>query len=119
MQAAELQLLLPERCSLFLGNPDDRKLRKVELEVMIPKKMREKARDEKCVEEVKAFTDCCKNSSIAMVIKCRTQNSLLKDCLTRWYQDEEFKALCRNEYLSERSEFRRTGLQQKHRTAAH
>ncbi|CAG2062443.1 unnamed protein product, partial [Timema podura] len=102
-----------------LGDPDDRTLRKVELEVMIPKKMREKAKDEKCVEEVKAFTDCCKNSSITMVVKCRTQNSLLRDCLTRWYQDEEFKALCRNEYLSERSEFRRTGLQQKRRTAAH
>nr|CAD7458464.1 unnamed protein product [Timema tahoe] len=102
-----------------LGDPDDCTLRKVELEVMIPKKMREKAKDEKCVEEVKAFTDCCKNSSITMVVKCRTQNSLLKECLTRWYQDEEFKALCRNEYLSERSEFRRTGLQQKRRTAAH
>lgn len=35
------------------GDPDDKTLRKVEIEVMVPKKMREKTRDEKCIEEVK------------------------------------------------------------------
>ncbi|XP_067007287.2 COX assembly mitochondrial protein homolog isoform X1 [Anabrus simplex] len=98
-----------------LGDPEDRTLRKVEIEVLIPKKMRDKAKAEKCVDEVKAFSECCKTSSLAMVIKCRKENSALKDCLTRWYQDEDFKRICRDEYLEERSEFRRTGIPQKMR----
>ncbi|XP_068084686.1 uncharacterized protein [Anabrus simplex] len=36
-----------------LGDPEDRTLRKVEIEVLIPKKMRDKAKAEKCVDEVK------------------------------------------------------------------
>jgi COX assembly protein 1 len=38
---------------LFSGDPLDRSLRNVETEVLIPKKMRDKARDEKCTEVVK------------------------------------------------------------------
>lgn len=80
---------------------------------MVPKKMRDKARDEKCNQEVKNFTECCKNNSVFMVITCRKQNSALKDCLTKWYQDEDFQAECKKEYLEERSEFRKTGIRRK------
>jgi len=38
---------------VFPGDPDDRSLRKVEEQVLIPKIMRERAKAEKCVEEVK------------------------------------------------------------------
>ena len=48
-----------------------------------------------------------------MVITCRKQNNALRNCLTKWYQDEEFKTICKEEYLKERSEFRRTGIPQK------
>jgi COX assembly protein 1 len=85
-------------------------LRKVEKEVMIPIKMREKAKRDKCTEEVRAFSECCKQSSLAMVISCQTQNLELKKCLTRWYNDEGFKKECTDEYLQERSEYRRTGV---------
>lgn len=37
---------------MFSGDPLDRSLRKVEVDILIPKKMRDKARDEKCSEEV-------------------------------------------------------------------
>ncbi|XP_070534620.1 COX assembly mitochondrial protein homolog [Ptychodera flava] len=90
-------------------------LRHVEKEVLIPKKMREKARDEKCVEEVKAFSECCKSSSFAMVLKCRPENAALKQCMTRWYKDPEFFDQCKQEYLAEREEFRKTGKTQKQR----
>ncbi|XP_026756480.1 COX assembly mitochondrial protein homolog [Galleria mellonella] len=93
-----------------LGDPEDRTLRKVEIEVMIPKLMREKAKSEKCVSEVKEFERCCKDSSIFMVVKCRKENSALKECLTNWYNNEEFKKLCTEEYLKERSEYRRSGI---------
>lgn len=97
--------------------------------------MREKARDEKCVQEVKGncnalrkyfyahlnmlcniqifiseFSECCKDNSYLMVVKCRKQNSVLLECLTKWYQDEKFKGECTQEYLQERSEYRRTGI---------
>lgn len=93
-----------------LGDPDDRTLRKVEIDVMIPKLIREKAKAEKCKEEVAEFEKCCKASSILMVVKCRTQNSILKDCLGGWYNNEEFKKICTDEYLDQRSEYRRTGV---------
>lgn len=38
--------------NMFSGDPLDRSLRKVEIDILIPKKMRDKARDEKCSEEV-------------------------------------------------------------------
>jgi len=49
-----------------------------------------------------------------MVVACRKENKVLKDCLNKWYQDEEFKNSCKEEYLDERSEFRRTGILKKH-----
>ncbi|KAG8237291.1 hypothetical protein J437_LFUL016204 [Ladona fulva] len=98
-----------------LGDPDDRSLRKVELEVMVPKLMRDKAKAEKCSQEVKDFTECCRDSNLAMVFKCRQENTRLKDCLSHWYNDEGFRNECTEEYLRERSEYRRTGMLKKHR----
>ncbi|KAK7071364.1 Mitochondrial aspartate/glutamate carrier protein, partial [Halocaridina rubra] len=72
-------------------DPDDKHLRKVEMEVLIPKKMREIARDEKCPKEVADFTKCCKDSGLKMIYKCRAENKALWDCLTHWYNDAEFK----------------------------
>jgi COX assembly mitochondrial protein 1 len=95
------------------GDPDDRRLRKVEIEIMIPKKMRERARKEKCAPEEKEFSDCCLKAGLAMVVKCRSENTRMKACLERWYKDEEFKKQCTEEYLQERAEYRRTGLSQK------
>lgn len=37
---------------VIVGDPDDKKLRRVEVEVTIPKKMRDIARQEKCPKEV-------------------------------------------------------------------
>jgi COX assembly mitochondrial protein 1 len=70
------------------GDPNDRSLRKVEKEVLIPQIMRDRAKKEKCGVEVKAFEECCKESSILMVVKCRNENSLLKNCLAGWYKNE-------------------------------
>lgn len=77
--------------------------------------MREKAKIEKCFEEVAAFESCCKDQSLLMVVTCRQQNEGLKNCLGKWYQDEDFKNECKNIYLEDRSEYRRTGISKKHR----
>ncbi|KAK9506346.1 hypothetical protein O3M35_008301 [Rhynocoris fuscipes] len=93
-----------------LGDPEDRSLRKVELEVVIPQKMREKARSEKCSAEVEDFNQCCLANGYSMVFKCRNENNKMKSCLSKWYQNDEFRRECTEEYLKERSDFRRTGI---------
>ncbi|XP_075168052.1 COX assembly mitochondrial protein homolog [Haematobia irritans] len=98
-----------------LGDPNDKSLRKVEIEVLIPKVMRDRAKELHCTQEVKAFESCCKDSGILMVVSCRKENSHLKECLTKWYQNEAFKEECKQIYLQERSEFRSTGIPKKHR----
>jgi len=95
------------------GDPEDQRLRKVEKEILIPMKMRDKAKLEKCTDLVAAFSQCCKNSSVAMVVKCRDENTKMKACLTEWYQNEGFRQECQEEYLRERSDYRKTGVKQK------
>ncbi|KAF7273281.1 COX assembly mitochondrial protein homolog isoform X2 [Rhynchophorus ferrugineus] len=80
-----------------VGDPNDKSLRRVEL------------------DEVADFTQCCKNNNLLMVVKCRAENSKLKDCLTKWYNDEAFKEHCKNLYLEERTQFRSTGIPLKKR----
>ncbi|MCL4125932.1 UNVERIFIED_CONTAM: hypothetical protein GTU68_040365 [Idotea baltica] len=48
-----------------------------------------------------------------MVYKCRDENSELWKCLERWYYDDAFRDRCTQEYLKERSDFRRTGITSK------
>lgn len=98
-----------------LGDPDDLTLRKVEREILIPKKVRDKTRDEKCVEEIKVFSECCKAAGLLMTFKCRPETKVMNSCLERWYHDEDFKKICTEEYLQERSQYRRTGIKKKFR----
>ncbi|XP_045153521.1 COX assembly mitochondrial protein homolog [Echinops telfairi] len=95
-------------------DPAEEHLRHVEKDVLIPKIMREKAR-ERCSEQVQDFTKCCKDSGILMVVKCRKENSTLKACLTAHYTDPAFYEECKMEYLQEREEFRKTGVPAKKR----
>uniref|UniRef100_A0A4W3JZW4 COX assembly mitochondrial protein n=1 Tax=Callorhinchus milii TaxID=7868 RepID=A0A4W3JZW4_CALMI len=89
-------------------------LRHVEKDVLIPKMVREKAK-ELCSDSVQAFTKCCKESGLLMVIKCREENAALKECLTGHYKDPTLLEECKQEYLMEREEFRRTGIASKKR----
>ncbi|KAK2713624.1 hypothetical protein QYM36_009485 [Artemia franciscana] len=91
------------------GDPNDRTLRKVETDVLIPKIMREKARTEKCIPEVDAFKKCCKENGLMMVVKCRKETAVQRQCFEKWYQDEGFKKECTDVYLQERSEYRANG----------
>lgn len=99
------------------GDPNDQSLRKVELEILIPKKMRDIAKTEKCVEEVENFTACCAGRTVSMAWACRKENNTLKDCLTRWYKDPNFRDFCTKEYLADRTEYRLTGVRQKEKKA--
>ncbi|XP_012233349.1 COX assembly mitochondrial protein homolog [Linepithema humile] len=93
-----------------LGDPNDRTLRKVEKDVLVPKLMREKTKAEKCVNEVKEFHECCLNTGVLNVVKCRQENDKMKACMEKWYYNEDFIKECTDQYLNERSEFRKTGI---------
>ncbi|KAI1885602.1 hypothetical protein AGOR_G00205510 [Albula goreensis] len=94
---------------------EEPQLRHVEKDVLIPKLMRERAK-ERCEEKVQAFNHCCKETGFFMVFKCREENSALKDCLTMHYKDPAFFEECKQEYLREKEEFERTGIAKKNRT---
>ncbi|XP_035862430.1 COX assembly mitochondrial protein homolog isoform X2 [Sander lucioperca] len=89
-------------------------LRHVEKDVLIPKMMREKAK-ERCAQKVEAFNHCCKETGFLMVFKCREENAALKECLTIHYKDPAFFELCKQEYIQEKLEFERTGVPTKNR----
>ncbi|XP_073486378.1 COX assembly mitochondrial protein homolog [Aquarana catesbeiana] len=91
------------------GKAEEPDLRHVEADVLIPKLMREKSKV-RCAEQVEAFTKCCQESGFLMVVKCRDENAALKECLTKHYRDPVFYEECKQEYLKEREEFRRTGI---------
>ncbi|KAM0727526.1 COX assembly mitochondrial protein-like protein [Formica fusca] len=99
-----------------LGDPDDKSLRKVETDILIPKLMRERTKTEKCVSEVKEFHDCCLNSGLLNVVKCRKENEIMKSCMEKWFFNQDFIKECTEQYLNERSEFRKTGIPKKQRS---
>ncbi|TDH12129.1 hypothetical protein EPR50_G00067550 [Perca flavescens] len=96
------------------ANTGEIQLRHVEKDVLIPKMMREKAK-ERCAQKVEAFNHCCKETGFFMVFKCREENAALKECLTIHYKDPAFFELCKQEYIQEKLEFERTGVPTKNR----
>ncbi|KAM4687764.1 COX assembly mitochondrial protein homolog [Discoglossus pictus] len=96
------------------GKAEEPDLRHVEKDVLIPKMIREKARV-LCADKVEAFSKCCRESGFLMVVKCRDENAALKECLTEHYKDPSLYEECKQEYLKEREEFRRTGIPSKKR----
>lgn len=74
--------------------------------------MRDRAK-ELCSDKVQAFTKCCQETGLLMVVKCRQENTALKDCLVGYYSDPSFYEDCKAEYLKQREEYRTTGIKKK------
>lgn len=81
--------------------------------MLIPQIVRERARKVKCTDIVAEFEQCCKETGLMMAFKCRPQTAKLKDCMARWYNDDKFVDECKQIYLDQRSEYRRTGISKK------
>ncbi|XP_014479387.1 PREDICTED: COX assembly mitochondrial protein homolog [Dinoponera quadriceps] len=96
-----------------LGDPNDRSLRKVEKDILIPKIIRDRTKAEKCVDEVKEFNECCIKWSWKMIYKCRKVNENMKACMGEWYFNDDFIKECTEQYLAERKEYRETGIPKK------
>jgi len=112
----ENKTMLPKRLGggpHGIGDPDDQTLRKAEKEILIPQKMKAKAKVERCADEIRGFGECAKEQRFLMPFKCREQGRRMQKCLEAAYQDPDFIAMCTQEYLRERSEYRRTGVKAK------
>ncbi|KAM9574397.1 COX assembly mitochondrial protein homolog [Guaruba guarouba] len=99
------------------GAAENSKLRHVEKDVLIPQIMRDRAK-ERCSDKVQAFTKCCQETGFLMVVKCRQENTALKDCLVGYYSDPLFYEECKAEYLKQREEYRATGIKKKRQKIA-
>lgn len=93
-------------------------LRRVEVEILIPQKMKQRAKAEKCLEAVTEFGKCSQVQGLMLPFRCRTEVAVMKACLSAAYQDEAFRDECKQQYLQERSEYRRTGISKKRKQAA-
>ncbi|GAB1610673.1 COX assembly mitochondrial protein homolog [Argonauta hians] len=93
-----------------LGDPDDLTLRRVEREILVPQKMKEIAKREFCNTEMKSFGECAKDAGLLLTFRCKDKARLLQTCLSDMYKKEEFIERCTQEYLKERTEYRRTGI---------
>lgn len=102
------------------GDPDDKRLRTSERKILIPQLMRERARKIKCIDEVQSFEKCCKSTGLLSPFQCKSETAKLKDCMGKWFYNDEYIQECTQIYLNERSEYRRTGIskKQKQRMAA-
>lgn len=119
---------------MFSGDPEDRTLRKSEKNLLIPQIRRKIVREEYCPNEIKSDIIILKNfaqildscSQLLFFIayeECVIQTGLLRaplgckelkikmaHCLEFWNENDDVQRRAREEYLQERSEFRRTGV---------
>lgn len=59
-----------------------------------------------CGTEMKEFEKCCKGRTVSMVFLCRKQNTAMRDCLVRHYNEEGVREKCTREYLEQRKTYR-------------
>ena len=90
-------------------HPGGEELRLVEKDVLIPKRMKEKAMIF-CTEYVKAFEDCARGRTVSMVWACRKQNKKMQSCLVDEFNKPGLFEQCKQEYLRDREQFQTTGV---------
>ena len=92
-----------------LGDPDDRKLRRVERDIIILNMVRERVRHEKCKEVGDILDKCGGEATWTVSWACRKERDDLMECSKQWFHDEGLRQECTEEFLRQRSYYRRTG----------
>ncbi|KAE8740932.1 hypothetical protein FOCC_FOCC013544 [Frankliniella occidentalis] len=94
---------------LNLGDPDDRSLRKVEKDILILNMVRDRVHKEKCSAEAAKLDKCGGEAGLLVTFKCGKEKDELIECSKRWFHDEGLRNECTEEFLKQRSYYRRTG----------
>ncbi|CAD5234513.1 unnamed protein product [Bursaphelenchus xylophilus] len=93
-----------------IGDPNDRSLRKIEADVLIPNIMNKNIEKVECRAELEELVDCMRKQGGAWGLKrCELPRDLLNECKKKKFHDPEFRHKMTEAYLDERAEARRTG----------
>ncbi|CAB3402470.1 unnamed protein product [Caenorhabditis bovis] len=94
-----------------IGDPNDRTLRKIEADVIIPNRMNARIEKVECNETYLGLVQCFrKDGAVSGLNTCKPALELFNRCKYEKFHDPEFRAKITDEYLNERSEARRTGM---------
>ncbi|KRX16340.1 COX assembly mitochondrial -like protein [Trichinella nelsoni] len=91
------------------NDPNDLTLRHVERDTVIPKRVQERVKKEKCKEFYDSLSKCFSQNGFTRIWRCYDERDKLNECLLTWYYNPEFVQECTQQYLNDRSEYRRTG----------
>ncbi|XP_018644280.1 hypothetical protein Smp_061580.1 [Schistosoma mansoni] len=126
-QSAEFALIPSEEVSgpLGLGDPESNEITKVEEESFIPALMHDRLRTKQCAELWDGkycslrnvlfleWSNCTKTYYWAAIYICKTDFHKALECNKKYLQDPEFLEETKALYLKMRSNYRRTGLEQR------
>uniref|UniRef100_A0AC35FHY8 COX assembly mitochondrial protein n=1 Tax=Panagrolaimus sp. PS1159 TaxID=55785 RepID=A0AC35FHY8_9BILA len=99
-----------------IGDPEDRTLRKIEADVVIPNRMNTKIEKELCHDLFMGLVNCMRHEGGAYgLYKCTEERDVFNACKKEKFLDPKFRQECTEEYIHDRAEARRTGLTPKER----
>ncbi|CAJ0598479.1 unnamed protein product [Cylicocyclus nassatus] len=94
-----------------LGDPDDRTLRRIEADVIIPNRMNARIEKVECHEQYMNLVNCMREKGGVKGLKlCKPELGVFNHCKFLMFNDVDFRERMTEEYLRERSEARRTGM---------
>ncbi|KAK0402951.1 hypothetical protein QR680_016631 [Steinernema hermaphroditum] len=99
-----------------MGDPDDRTLRRIEADVIIPNRMNKQIEQVDCKELRMGLIECLREyGAVKGFNQCKAELALFNECKAERFHDIGFRQRMTDEYLAERSEARRTGMTTKER----
>ncbi|KAH7720706.1 Protein F01F1.2 [Aphelenchoides avenae] len=105
--------MLPEQAASGpkgLGDPEDKTLRKMEADTLIPKMMNHEVEDKLCREQFMALADCLLREGQPYGLwRCRKPRDVYNDCKVAMFADPAFRQRKTEEYLAKRTKSRETG----------
>ncbi|KHN82771.1 COX assembly mitochondrial -like protein [Toxocara canis] len=98
------------------GDPDDRTLRRIEADVIIPNRMNSVIEKVECNEQYMDLIRCFRNDGAVRGLRsCKDVLAVFNKCKAEKFRDPDFRERITEEYLNERREARRTGKTAKER----
>lgn len=92
-----------------VGDPEDKSLRRVEKDVLIPKLVRKLAHAQ-CKAETMAFNECGKNAGLRVAFDCRDALKAMEECVIPKAMSKQLYKQAKKQYLEERTRYRETGI---------
>nr|CAD2177446.1 unnamed protein product [Meloidogyne enterolobii]CAD2182771.1 unnamed protein product [Meloidogyne enterolobii] len=99
-----------------LGDPDDTFLRKYESNVLIPDILAKRIEKNECRETFMKFAECMRDGgAFTGTHNCRPFYKKFQDCKVEKFRDPNLRKEVTDEFIKDRSEFRKTGLDENYR----